>query len=191
MYIARATKRAIKKIKSILFPALWLLFIFMLLKTLVSKVRKSSHKHTNQDQAAKIGQNKGQSFINYIKGKNKEFGNYSKPDSSYKCLGKQNVFGEFDRRGCIFKNVCYRKSEKKFEFYDPTYRPVFYDKKRGPLFGFGQKFISISALWFFRDFFSPVVVFKDYPMTNTAKLDRIQLDKLHVFWSRKNLNLSV
>jgi hypothetical protein len=154
---------------------------------IISQIKKS-HSQTKR---TKLPPNKGNSFINYVKEKNRQFGNYSKPVSTYKCLGKQNLFGENDRRGCIFKNVCFKRSTKTFEFYNPTLRPVFYDKTFGPLFGFGKNFISMSPLWFFRDYFTPAVAFQEYPMIDSGKSDRIQLDKLHVFWSRKKFNLSV
>jgi hypothetical protein len=134
--------------------------------------------------------NNGHDFVSLVKKHNQEFMNYMQPVSTYKCVGKQNLINENDRRGCIFKNVCYKISEKRFEYYNPTKRPVFYDKTKGPLWDFGEKFISMSPLWFFRKYFTPKVVSKEYPMIDKSKTDRIELDKLHVYWSRKSFNLT-
>lgn len=99
------------------------------------------------------------------------------------------MFSENDRRGCIFQNICYRRSDKKFVYYNPNKRPVFYDKKMGPLFSFGERFISLAPIYFFRDYFAPLVEFKRYPFSKNLS-NAIELDKLHVYWTRNSFILS-
>jgi hypothetical protein len=123
-------------------------------------------------------------YINYVQTNNAFFQNYE-PVSSYKCLGKQNMISENDRRGCIFQNVCYRRSDKKFVYFNPNKRPVFYDKKLGPIFNFGSQFISLAPIFFFRNYFSPVVEYNLYPVSNDqTQKTAVELEQLHVFWTR-------
>ena len=156
------------------------LFIIFSAIFTISRIFKT-HQHKSSKNKEPEPQNKGKSFSTYVRKNNLLYSQYRKPVSSYKCLGKQNVYLENDRRGCIFKNVCYRASDKKIIYYNPTKRPVFYDKNLGPLFGFGDNFISMSPLYFFRDYFSPVVEFSDYPTMGNV----VELSNLHVYWSRK------
>lgn len=67
-------------------------------------------------------------------------------ESSLQCLGKQNVFTSADRRACLFRNLCYKKSSKEFLFIQladiSEGRPVWWDKKHGPLLDFNGLFCT-------------------------------------------------
>jgi hypothetical protein len=104
--------------------------------------------------------------------------------SSYSCLGKQSVYEQFQRRPCKFHNVCYNKTEKEFHYYQKHKEPVFYDRKKGPMYSFNdgiKGFIQVTAFDFFPNYvryFSPKIN-RGVLDPNTAAF----VSNPHVLWS--------
>ena len=104
--------------------------------------------------------------------------------SSYQCLGKPNEYEAIQKRSCVFRNVCYNKVAKNYEYYLPEKEPVFYDSKRGPIYTFNDgihAFIQVTAYTFFDytvRYFSPTVVYEKPDLEKTVRLSR-----RHALWS--------
>ncbi|KAI8914574.1 hypothetical protein EDD86DRAFT_259977 [Gorgonomyces haynaldii] len=124
---------------------------------------------------------KYEDFMNNIKESNKLFKN-KHYRSTYKCLGRQNMFEAMERRSCLFRNVCYDVETKEFRFYLPSREPVFYDRTLGPMYAFNSPesphFIRMTAIpyWNTETFFTPVVKIG-------APQDYKQLDQMHVLFA--------
>lgn len=93
--------------------------------------------------------------------------------SEYQCLGRQNVYEAIQRRSCKFENVCFDKKSKEYLFYQAGKEPVFYDRKRGPIYSFNdgiEHFIQLNAIpyeWNPATYFTPTVVLGE-PSTDYA-----------------------
>ncbi|KAJ3307913.1 hypothetical protein HDV04_002300, partial [Boothiomyces sp. JEL0838] len=107
--------------------------------------------------------------------------------SYYECLGKSNYYEQEDRRGrsCMFKNVCYNTSSQDFYYYQPVKEPVFYDRKKGPVYSFNDgipEFINVSP-------FSHQNTGRKYSFTPKVvvgepnKEDAIHLKDFHALWA--------
>jgi hypothetical protein len=106
-----------------------------------------------------------------------------KTESSYQCLGKQNIIDEKSGRSCLFKNLCYDRQTNDYIYFQQYKISVFYDRRKGPLFTFSNDqndFIQMTALFYGHvQSFSPVIKYKAIPVQDVTKVRN-----LHVLWSR-------
>ncbi|KAJ3319380.1 hypothetical protein HDV06_006333, partial [Boothiomyces sp. JEL0866] len=107
--------------------------------------------------------------------------------SYYECLGKSNYYEQDERRGrsCMFKNVCYNSTSAEVYYYQPVKEPVFYDRKKGPIYSFNEgipEFINVTP-------FAHRYVGRKYAFTPKVIIgepdpeDTIHLKDFHVLWA--------
>jgi len=108
----------------------------------------------------------------------------SNVQSTWKCSGNMNYQSEWRWRTCVFKNICYDKKNKRFEFYrtpGSPKRPILFEPKLGHIYDFNidnHGFVSLISRPNNHQSWGPTIVEKFLPSS-----DRIPyLDQAHVLF---------
>ncbi|CAF3509515.1 unnamed protein product [Rotaria sp. Silwood1] len=104
--------------------------------------------------------------------------------STWTCTGNMNYESDWRRRTCAFKNICYNKERKVFQFYrkpGSIKTPVLFDLKLGRIYDFNinnHGFVSLVARATHRESWGPTIVEEWLPPVDKVPY----LDNVHVLF---------
>ncbi|CAF2144734.1 unnamed protein product [Rotaria magnacalcarata] len=89
---------------------------------------------------------------------------FSNSESTWTCAGNMNYESEWYSRTCAFKNICYNKEKKVFQFYrkpGSVRKPVLFEPKLGHIYEFNMNnhgFVSLVARPSHKESWGPTIV---------------------------------
>ncbi|CAF1662828.1 unnamed protein product, partial [Didymodactylos carnosus] len=117
--------------------------------------------------------------------KDRLYGNNEKYSSFY-CTGSMNRPEKLDQRVCLFRNICYDKHIKEFNYYKPitsNKHPILFHPRDGLIYNFFYKqfkFVRIGTAYREalkeQNYFSPIIINGSLPISDK---NTIYLSTLH------------
>ncbi|CAF2687651.1 unnamed protein product [Rotaria sp. Silwood2] len=104
--------------------------------------------------------------------------------STWSCTGNMNYESEWHQRTCAFKNICYNKERKVFQFYRKPgniKKPILFDPKLGHIYDFNinnHGFVSLIARPSQRQSWGPIIVEEWLPSADQVPY----LEHVHVLF---------
>ncbi|CAF1075402.1 unnamed protein product [Rotaria sordida] len=108
----------------------------------------------------------------------------SDDQSAWTCTGNMNYESEWHQRTCTFKNICYNKTRKVFQFYrrpGSIKKPILFEPKLGHIYDFNinnHGFVNLVARGSMHQSWGPTIIEEWLPSANEAHY----LEHVHVLF---------